>query len=164
MPRTPAHTISTTTSCSSNRRITRRMARGELLTNIANTAGDARDESPAPAMQTTAGLKARYATEERPKANITDTCKGVSRHDQQFHTGAKVRVYMKSGDSWRWRTGKIANLRIFRPRETGDGHCAYPVLLSQRYPRIIQWFNEDQKYTVKWGFAACGGYFIRIRP
>ncbi|KAI0656773.1 hypothetical protein C8Q70DRAFT_935419 [Cubamyces menziesii] len=62
-------------------------------------------------------------------------------HVSNFAKGDRVQVYMRTHGEWSWRAGKVANTSHFRPRLTNTGSRTYPVLLEQRLPRIIQWFD-----------------------
>ncbi|KAI0369911.1 hypothetical protein BV20DRAFT_1113405 [Pilatotrama ljubarskyi] len=165
----------TATSSSSDKRVTRSMSKVQPFIDVLNTAATG-DLVPT-GKEATENLqgqkprcKVRLLIGEKPGSHPT-TCRA---EDQQapcserqapcaerqpndleptqihadLNTGDAVTVCMQRRGRWHWTSGKVANLRRFRPRRTNSG-TTYPVLLDQRRPRIIQWFDPTQGHILK---------------
>ncbi|KAI0369909.1 hypothetical protein BV20DRAFT_967252 [Pilatotrama ljubarskyi] len=144
---------------SSSRPITRSMTNTKPLEDIVNTTirsglPSARSASK---LRCTGTSKARArqaksaSDETTPKLAAAAQCHSDAQAPLErpsFKTGDKVEVYMPWRGQYRWRPGKVIISGTFNPRKTPRGTFAYPVLLDQRYPRIVHWFEEGRVHAV----------------
>ncbi|KAI0328008.1 hypothetical protein GY45DRAFT_1326959 [Cubamyces sp. BRFM 1775] len=145
MPR--SNTKSKSSVSMENRRMTRSMTKSivpaePVLVDVVNTVNNIHNENapliPPPLEEPQQVLQTETVRDDKavgvPDSEAPCIC-------ATFKKGDKVEVYMRTHGEWGWRAGKVANTSQFRPRLTKTGSRAYPVLLEQRRPRIIQWFD-----------------------
>ncbi|KAI0825358.1 hypothetical protein BC628DRAFT_269445 [Trametes gibbosa] len=124
-----------------SRRITRSMTRAKPFEDIVNTAPSS-GAVPAP---DSSSKTRRLRPEEAPVSESQAmTAAPETPRVIIYKAGDRVQVYMRRDGEYTWCSGKVPNLRSFRVRTSGTGSKLYPVLLDQRRPRIVRWFDEGQ--------------------
>ncbi|KAI0358819.1 hypothetical protein OH77DRAFT_1518105 [Trametes cingulata] len=147
-----------TSAASSSRRVTRSMTKTKPLEDIVNTTtsgapSSKTSQSKARRAYTSRTRREQAAKDENAPSLATKSARSPSvkarRDDLSFQAGDKVEVYMRWRGRYSWQPGKVILGGPFQPRKTSQGYAAYPVLLDQRLPRIVHWFDEGKGHIVK---------------